>query len=95
MPGEDSQDQGAAAVPLVLGEREAAILLLEQRFWARSAPTSAGPKEAAIRAELGITPTRYYQLLNGLLDTERALASYPVMVNRLRAVRDDRRTARQ
>ncbi|KAA0942908.1 DUF3263 domain-containing protein [Streptomyces apricus] len=45
--------------------------------------------------ELGLVPVRYYQVLNALLDTERALAHDPVTVNRLRRVRERRRTERE
>lgn len=65
-----------------LTDRDSAILELEaQRF------DTAGGKEQAIRDRLGITPVRYYQRLNQLLDTEAALAAQPVMVNRLRRIR--------
>ncbi|WP_221348239.1 DUF3263 domain-containing protein [Streptomyces beigongshangae] len=69
---------------------ERAVLALEGRGW--EAP---GAKERAVREELGLTPVRYYQLLNALLDTERALAHDPVTVNRLRRVRDVRRAERE
>lgn len=65
-----------------LTEHERAMLDLEQQWWA----TAAG-KEDAIRA-MGLTPTRYYQLLNRLLATERAVAYAAVTVNRLRRTRD-------
>lgn len=63
-----------------LTDRERAMLDLEQRWWA-----TAGGKEAAM-SELGLTPVRYYQLLNRLLATERALAYAATTVNRLRRV---------
>ncbi|MEU2620531.1 DUF3263 domain-containing protein [Streptomyces sp. NPDC007157] len=72
-----------------LGAREQAILALERRGFA-----SPGAKERAIREELDLAPVRYYQLLNALLDDERALAHDPVTVNRLRRVRDARRSDR-
>ncbi|KUN07462.1 hypothetical protein AQI95_10570 [Streptomyces yokosukanensis] len=72
-----------------LGHREQAILALERRSFA-----GPGAKERAIREELGLPPVRYYQLLNALLDDERALAHDPVTVNRLRRVRQARRTER-
>ncbi|MGW3949635.1 DUF3263 domain-containing protein [Streptomyces sp. NPDC004752] len=70
-----------------LGRREQAILALERRSFA-----GPGAKERAIREELGLVPVRYYQLLNALLDDERALSHDPVTVNRLRRVRETRRT---
>ncbi|WP_344399583.1 DUF3263 domain-containing protein [Streptomyces longisporus] len=72
-----------------LGDRERAVLALERRGFA-----GPGAKERAIREELGLAPVRYYQLLNALLDDERALAHDPVTVNRLRRVRDTRRAER-
>ncbi|MEV7975980.1 DUF3263 domain-containing protein [Streptomyces sp. NBC_00631] len=72
-----------------LGMREQAILALERRGFA-----SPGAKERAIREELDLAPVRYYQLLNALLDDERALAHDPVTVNRLRRVREARRSER-
>ncbi|TXS57743.1 DUF3263 domain-containing protein [Streptomyces sp. t39] len=57
-------------------------------------PARHGAKERAIREQLGMSPVRYYQLLNALLDDRRALAHDPVTVNRLRRVRDARRSRR-
>ncbi|MEV6395542.1 DUF3263 domain-containing protein [Streptomyces sp. NPDC051907] len=72
-----------------LSERDRAVLAMEHRSW-----PGPGAKERAIREQLGISPVRYYQLLNALLDDERALAHDPVTVNRLRRVRDARRARR-
>ncbi|RKN41762.1 DUF3263 domain-containing protein [Streptomyces hoynatensis] len=72
-----------------LSERELAVLAVERRSWPR-----AGAKERTIRERLGISPTRYYQLLNALLDDPRALAHDPVTVNRLRRLREERRHRR-
>jgi hypothetical protein len=72
-----------------LSERDVAVLAVERRGW-----SGPGAKERAIREQLGISPTRYYQLLNALLDDPRALAHDPVTVNRLRRIRDARRRRR-
>ncbi|GGW65939.1 hypothetical protein GCM10010503_48940 [Streptomyces lucensis JCM 4490] len=72
-----------------LGHREQAILALERRNF-----PGPGAKERAIREELDLSPVRYYQLLNALLDDERALSHDPVTVNRLRRVRESRRAER-
>ncbi|MFE0421964.1 DUF3263 domain-containing protein [Streptomyces sp. NPDC058953] len=72
-----------------LSDRDRAVLALERRTWA-----GPGAKERAVREELGMSPVRYYQLLNALLDDERALAHDPVTVNRLRRVRDEKRERR-
>ncbi|MCM3264905.1 MULTISPECIES: DUF3263 domain-containing protein [Streptomyces] len=87
MAGDES---GAGAGPAGgLGRRERAILALERRGF-----TGPGAKERAIREQLGLSPVRYYQLLNALLDDTRALAHDPVTVNRLRRIRDARRAER-
>ncbi len=59
------------------------------RTWKRP-----GAKEQAIRDQLGLTPTRYMQLLNRLIDQPGALAYDPVTVNRLRRLREQRRAGR-
>jgi Protein of unknown function (DUF3263) len=72
-----------------LSERDMAVLAFERRGW--SAP---GVKERAIREQLEMSPTRYYQLLNALLDDTHALAHDPVTVNRLRRRREAQRARR-
>ncbi|MET8058999.1 DUF3263 domain-containing protein [Streptomyces microflavus] len=72
-----------------LSVRERAVLALERRSWA-----GPGAKERAIREELGISPVRYFQLLNALIEDERALREDPVTVNRLRRLRAARRERR-
>ncbi|MEE1942348.1 DUF3263 domain-containing protein [Streptomyces sp. TRM 70361] len=73
-----------------LSEQDQAVLAVERRGW-----SGPGAKERAIRERLGISPTRYYQLLNALLDDPRALAHDPVTVNRLRRRRDEQRGRRR
>ncbi|MEU5242230.1 DUF3263 domain-containing protein [Streptomyces lydicus] len=72
-----------------LSALDLAVLDYESRTW-----PGPGPKERAIREKLNISPTRYYQLLNALLDDPRALAHSPVTVNRLRRIRENRRARR-
>lgn len=64
-----------------LTEQQRAILAVEAQFW-----RTAGAKEEAIRA-MGISPTRYYQLLNRMLDDPAALAADPQTVYRLDRIR--------
>ncbi|MCC3655739.1 MULTISPECIES: DUF3263 domain-containing protein [Streptomyces] len=73
-----------------LGPREREILRL-----ARTPFASPGPRDRAIREQLGMSPTAYFQILNALLDDERALAHDPVTVNRLRRIRERRRALRE
>lgn len=68
-----------------LTDREERILAFERRWWRH-----AGSKEQAIRDTFGISATRYYQVLNGLLDNPAALAHDPVLVGRLRRLRATR-----
>ncbi|MEV7330786.1 DUF3263 domain-containing protein [Micromonospora sp. NPDC093244] len=68
-----------------LTERERAILAFEQQWWRH-----AGAKEQAVRDTFGVSSTRYYQLLNGLLDNPAALAADPVLIGRLRRLRSSR-----
>ncbi|MFC8846567.1 MULTISPECIES: DUF3263 domain-containing protein [unclassified Micromonospora] len=70
---------------LSLSERELRILAFEQQWWRH-----AGAKEQAIRDTFSLSATRYYQLLNGLLDNPAALAAEPVLVGRLRRLRSSR-----
>jgi hypothetical protein len=72
-----------------LCERDAAILDLERTAW-----TLPGRKEALVRDRLDLSPTTYYKLLAALLDDPEALAYDPLVVRRLRRVRDRRRRAR-
>ncbi|MDI3409117.1 DUF3263 domain-containing protein [Streptomyces cavernicola] len=78
-----------SADSLELSERDRAVLALERKGWA-----SRGVKERAIREQLGISPARYYQVLNALLDDPLALAHDPVTINRLRRIRESRRARR-
>ncbi|MEU8521384.1 DUF3263 domain-containing protein [Streptomyces sp. NBC_01216] len=82
-----TNDDGAG--PGGLEERERAVLAVERRSW-----PGPGAKERAVREQLGLSPTRYYQLLNALLDDPRALVHDPVTVNRLRRVRAEREQRR-
>jgi hypothetical protein len=72
-----------------LSPRDRAILNFE-RSW-RQLP---GPKEVAIREHLRISPSRYYALLNALLDDPDALRHDPLTVKRAQRVRNDRRRER-
>lgn len=80
---------GGTEQPAGLSERDVAVLALERRGW-----SGPGTKERAIRESLDMSPTRYYQLLNALLDDPHALAHDPVTVNRLRRRRETQRARR-
>ena len=72
-----------------LGQRDLAMLEFERRWW-----RLAGSKEEAIRKEFDISATRYFQLLNALIDRPEALAKDAMLVKRLRRMRDSRQKAR-
>jgi Protein of unknown function (DUF3263) len=85
-------EPAAATDEPALDEREREILAFERKWWKH-----AGSKEQAIRDAFDLSATRYYQILNGLLDNPAALAHDPVLVGRLRRLRSARarsRTAR-
>lgn len=87
MTNNDTPDMPRHRAPL--SEKDASVLAFERRPW-----PGPGAKERAIREQLGMSPVRYYQLLNALLDDERALAHDPVTVNRLRRARQAHRDNR-
>ncbi|MGW8647523.1 DUF3263 domain-containing protein [Micromonospora chalcea] len=78
-------ESAAPVEPAGLSEREQRILAFEAQWWKH-----AGAKEQAIRDTFGLSATRYYQLLNALLDHPAALAADPVLIGRLRRLRSSR-----
>ncbi len=72
-----------------LSERDRAILTFERQWW-----RFAGAKEQAIRELFDMSATRYYQVLNLLIDRPEALAHDPMLVKRLRRMRAARQRAR-
>jgi hypothetical protein len=81
---------GPAETEPGLTEREMEILAFESKWWKH-----AGAKEQAIRDAFDLSATRYYQILNGLLDNPAALAHDPVVVGRLRRLRSTRARTRR
>jgi hypothetical protein len=79
----------ASLVRVPLTDRDREILDFERGWWMLPASKSAG-----IREHLNLSPTRYYQLLNALLDDPDAMAYDPLVVRRLRRIRLQRRRAR-
>jgi hypothetical protein len=72
-----------------LSERDRAVLGFERQWWKYS-----GAKEAAIRELFDMSATRYYQLINSLIDTPEAMEFDPMMVKRLRRMRSSRQASR-
>lgn len=72
-----------------LSDRDQKILTFERQWW-----KYPGAKESAIKEIFDLTPTRYYQILNDILDRPEALVFDPMLVKRLRRLRDSRQRAR-
>ncbi|MEX2421864.1 MAG: DUF3263 domain-containing protein [Actinomycetota bacterium] len=72
-----------------LDERSRGILDFERSWW-----QEGGSKERRIRERFGISATRYHQLLMRTIDLPEALGYDPMLVRRLRRLRDARRRKR-
>jgi hypothetical protein len=72
-----------------LTERDRRIIDFERQWW-----KYAGSKESAIKELFDMSPTRYYQVLNALIDSPVALEHDPMLVKRLRRQRATRQRAR-
>jgi hypothetical protein len=68
-----------------LSERDDAILEFEGSWW-----LYPGPKDRAIREYLGMSSTRYYQAIRRLMDDPAARVGHPLVIRRLRRMRDER-----
>jgi len=82
MPLSDSQSAG-------LSKLEIEMLDFERTWW-----RYAGVKESSIKELFNLTPPAYYQLLNNLIDRDAALITDPILVKRLRRLRDQRTSSR-
>jgi len=82
-------DVSAAVGRQPLSEREVAVLAFERQWW-----KYAGAKEQAVRELFDLSSTSYYQVLNALIDRPEALAHDPMLVKRLRRMRQSRQRAR-
>ena len=82
-----SLDEGSAMRELT--DRDRLILEFERQWW-----KYAGAKESAIKELFELTPPRYYQLLNDIIDRDSALDFDAMLVKRLRRLRDSRQRAR-
>ena len=78
-----------SVVPSALSDLETKILDFEANWW-----RFAGAKESAIKELFDLSAPRYYQLLNDLIDRDEALMAAPMLVKRLRRLREARMSAR-
>ncbi|MGI9608580.1 MAG: DUF3263 domain-containing protein [Acidimicrobiales bacterium] len=74
---------------MALTDRDRAIIEFEQTWWSEDAS-----KESIIRERFELSTTRYYELLAELIDSDEAYAFDPLVIRRLRRLRDRRRRAR-
>jgi len=81
--------QEESAMHAGLSDLEVRILDFEASWW-----RYAGAKEAAIKELFDLSAARYYQLLNDLIDRGDALAASPMLVKRLRRLREARMNTR-
>ena len=79
------EQESAAA----LSQRDRDILEFERHWW-----KYAGAKEQAVREKFDMSSTRYYQVLNALIDRPEALEADPLLVRRLRRLRASRQRQR-
>ena len=82
-------DEQSRAAEDGLTRREREILAFERQWW-----KYAGAKEQAVRELFDMSATRYYQVLNGLIDNRAALDADPMLIKRLRRLRASRQRAR-
>jgi hypothetical protein len=68
-----------------LTQLELSILAFERQWWRH-----AGAKESAIKETFNLAPAAYYQLLSVLIDNEVAYELEPMLIKRLRRLRDAR-----
>lgn len=72
-----------------LSDRDRDILAFERHWW-----KYAGAKESAVKEQFDMSSTRYYQVLNALIDRPDALEADPLLVRRLRRLRSQRQRQR-
>jgi hypothetical protein len=72
-----------------LSERDREIIDFERQWW-----KYAGSKETAIKELFDLSSTRYYQVLNALIDDPAAIAYDPMLMKRLARMRASRQRVR-
>jgi hypothetical protein len=73
-----------------LSAEERAVIDFERTWWTAQ---SHRTKQESVRTELGLSPTRYYAVLESLVDSPAALAYDPLLIRRMRRRRAERRRA--
>lgn len=78
-----------SSVASTLSDFEVRVLDFERQWW-----RFAGSKDLAIQDQFGMTAPKYYELLGNLIDRDDALAASPLLIRRLRRLREARLNAR-
>lgn len=68
-----------------LSDLEVRILDFERQWW-----RYAGAKDVGIKEQFGLSTREYYELLNNLIDRDDALDASPLLIKRLRRLREAR-----
>lgn len=72
-----------------LSKTEMLLIEFERTWW-----SDDQPKDAAIAEQFALTTAEYYEQLHALIDSDEALEHDPLVVRRLRRMRDRRRRER-
>jgi len=70
---------------VALSDLEVRILEFERQWW-----RYAGAKDVGIKEQFNLSTREYYELLNNLIDREDALKASPLLIKRLRRLREAR-----
>jgi hypothetical protein len=70
---------------VALSDLEVRILEFERQWW-----RYAGAKDLGIKEQFNLSAREYYELLNNLIDREDALIASPLLIKRLRRLREAR-----
>lgn len=81
--------QNTPVMETSLTDREREIIAFERTWW-----KEGGSKERAVRDRFDMSATRYYQILNELIDSPAALEEDPMLMRRLRRQRASRQRQR-
>jgi len=82
-------EESSLQVQSLLSDLEVRILDFERQWW-----KYAGAKDAAFKELFQISAKEYYELLNNLIDRDDALAASPLLIKRLRRLREARVSSR-
>ena len=93
LAGQPDDADGGSSAPSAgtsgLSERDREMLAFERQWW-----KYAGAKDQAVRELFNMSSTRYYQVLNALIDRPEAMAHDAMLVKRLHRMREARQRLR-